>query len=96
VGEMTGKQKPEPLFAIEAEPSSSDLSESLAAYRHLTACQKAAIAAELKRKIELEISEESQPSRRRRKWRLKNDRPLFRLNSVLRTSMRSVFMRSLP
>jgi hypothetical protein len=95
VGEPTGQQKPELLFAIEAEPSSSDMSENLAAYRRLTACQKAVIAAELKRKIELEIAEESRLSRRRRKWRVKNDRPLFRLKSLLSKSLRSEFMRSL-
>jgi hypothetical protein len=57
---------PAPLFAIEVEPSSSDLTENLAIYRRLTARQKAAIAAELRRKVETEIAQARRPSPRRR------------------------------
>ena len=46
---MTHKQ--EALFAIEDEPSHPDLSRGLADYRRLNANQRAAYAAELKRKV---------------------------------------------
>jgi hypothetical protein len=56
--------KSEVLFAIE-EDSHSDW--SLADYRRLNANQRAAIAAELKRKVETEIAQQRRPSRRRQK-----------------------------
>ena len=60
MSETTRKHNPEPLFAIEVEPSSADLSENLAVYRRLSPRQKAVIAAELRRKVEAEIAEDTQ------------------------------------
>ena len=53
MSEMT--HKPEALFAIEDEPSHPDLSRGLANYRRLNASERAACAAELKRRVEIEI-----------------------------------------
>jgi hypothetical protein len=55
----------ETLFAIEVDPSGQDLSQNLRVYRRLTPKQKAAVAAELKLKVELEIALANRPSRRR-------------------------------
>jgi hypothetical protein len=54
VSEIT--HKPELLFAVEDDPSHPDLSMGLADYRRLSANQRAAYAAELKRKVHMEIA----------------------------------------
>ena len=59
MSEMT--HKPEVLFAIEDDTSHPDLSMGLAAYRRLNASQRAACAAELKKKVEIEIAEQRRP-----------------------------------
>jgi hypothetical protein len=56
--------KPEVLFAIEED---SPLNWSLADYRRLNANQRAAIAAELKRKVETEIAQQRRPPQRRQR-----------------------------
>jgi hypothetical protein len=88
VSEMT--HKPKSVFAVEAETSDADLRRNLAAYRRLTANQRGAYAAELKRKveIEIEIAEKRRPSRRHQK-----DGSLFRVKSALMAFMRSVVRR---
>jgi hypothetical protein len=55
------------LFAVEDEASDPHLEMGLAAYRRLNASQRAAFAAELKRKVETEIAEQGRPSQRRQK-----------------------------
>ncbi len=65
MSEMT--HKPEALFAIEDEPSHPDLSRGLANYRRLNASERAACAAELKRRVEIEIVDQKCRSRRRQK-----------------------------
>jgi hypothetical protein len=90
VAETTRNQNPEPVFAIEVDPSSLDLSEKLAEYRRLPASQKAAIAAELRRKVDLEIAEASRVPHRR-PVRPRYDGPLSRVKSALRVLARVVF-----
>jgi hypothetical protein len=58
-------RKPEVLFALEDDTSHLDLSMILADYRRLNASQRAAYAAELKRKVNTEIAEHRRSSRRR-------------------------------
>jgi hypothetical protein len=58
-------RKPEVLVAIDEDASHPDLSNGLAAYRHLNARQRAAYAAELKRKIQVEIAEQGLLPQRR-------------------------------
>jgi hypothetical protein len=62
-------QKPEFPFAIEEDEefSGPDLGSNLADYRRLSTSQRAAYAAELKRKVEVEIAGPRRPSRRRQK-----------------------------
>jgi hypothetical protein len=55
------------LFAVEEEDSDLHLEVGLAAYRRLNAGQRAAYAAELKRKVQTEIAEQGRPSRRRQR-----------------------------
>ena len=59
--------EPEVLFAIDEDSSSPDLNAPLAVYRRLNPVQRAAIAAELKRKVEIEIAQQRHPSRRRQR-----------------------------
>ena len=73
----------ETLLAIEVEPSSDDLAENLAIYRRLTARQKAAIAADLKRKVQREIAEERQASRQRAARRPHSAGPLSQAKNAL-------------
>ncbi len=89
MSETTRKHNPEPLFAIEVEPSSADLSENLAVYRRLSPRQKAVIAAELRRKVEAEIAEDTQARLRRQGGLIGIDRPLSRAKSALRILLRS-------
>jgi hypothetical protein len=95
VAETTRKHNAEPVFAIEVDPSSSDLSEKLAEYRRLPASQKAAIAAELRRKVVLEIAEE-RPVRRRRTGPPRHDGPLSRVKSAFKVLAGVVFTGSKP
>ena len=53
------------LFAIDEEASELHLEMGLAVYRRLNARQRAAYAAELKRKIQIEIAEQGLLSQRR-------------------------------
>ena len=76
--------QPEFLLAVEAESSGPDVRMSLADYRRLNDRQRAAVAAELKRKVEIEIAEQRQRSQAR---------PLFRPKSALIAFIRSVFGR---
>jgi hypothetical protein len=87
---MTREHKPKPLFAIEVEPSSADLTENLAAYRRLTTREKAAIAAELRRKVEIEIAEARRGSRQRPP-RSRYDGPLSQVRSALKVLTRVAF-----
>lgn len=84
MSEMT--HTPQSDFAVEAETSDADLRRNLAAYRLLTANQRSAYAAELKKKIVIEIAEQRRPSR---------PRPLFRMKFSLIAFMQSIFIRSL-
>jgi hypothetical protein len=84
MGETIRQHESEPIFAIEAETSDADLRRDLAAYRRLTANQRGAYAAELKRKVEAEIAEQRRPSRQR---------SLSRVRSTLIAFMRSVVVR---
>jgi hypothetical protein len=59
--------KPEVLFAVEDDPPRPELSSGLAAYRRLSASQRAACAAELKRKVETEIAEQGRSSQQRQR-----------------------------
>jgi hypothetical protein len=90
VAETTVKHNPEPVFAIEVDPSSSDLSKELAVYRRLPASQKAAIAAELRRKVDLEIAEERRVSHRPPEPP-RYGGPLSRVKSALRVLASIVF-----
>jgi hypothetical protein len=90
VGETTPEHTPEPIFAIETD-SGLDLDRNLAVYRRLTASQREAHAAELKRKVELEIANESRQSRRRPKRLVKNARLVSRLKSNLAMFIYSMF-----
>ncbi len=82
------------LFAIEVEPSDDDLSQNLLAYRRLTARERAAVAAELKRKIEIEIAADSQGRGRRVRPFVRNVGYPVRAQSAWTDLMRSVFPRS--
>lgn len=55
------------LFAIDEEASDVHLKVGLAAYRRLNARQRAAYAAELKRKVQAEIAERGRSSQRRQR-----------------------------
>jgi hypothetical protein len=90
VAETTRKDTPEPLFAIEEDPSSLDLREKLAEYRRLPVSQRAAIAAELRRKVDLEIAEARRVSHQR-PGRPRYDGPLMRVKSALRLLANVVF-----
>jgi hypothetical protein len=74
--------RPEPLFAIEVESSSVDLTQSLAIYRRLNDAQKAVAAAELRRRVELEI-EAGRKALRRTDGKRANAPALFNLGSML-------------
>jgi hypothetical protein len=90
VAETPCKHNPEPVFAVEVEPSGLDLRERLAEYRRLPANQKAAIAAELRRSIVHEIAEERRvPHRRPRRPGF--DGPLSRVKSALKVIASAVF-----
>jgi hypothetical protein len=91
----TTHNKAEQLFAIEADEV-LDLGGNLAAYRRLTESQKAAIAAELRRKVEIEIAiaEERQASRRQHTGFAKKDGALSRVKSALIAFMRIVLANS--
>ena len=54
-------------FALDEEASDLHLEMGLAVYRRLNARQRAAYAAELKRKVQIEIAEQRRPSRRQQK-----------------------------
>jgi hypothetical protein len=85
---------PEPLFAVDVEPIGAELSRNLAAYRRLTDNQKAAVAAELKKKVEIEIAA-SRGTRRVFVERAKLLHP-FRLLSLSSRSILSIMRRRPP
>jgi hypothetical protein len=70
VSEMT--HKPKSVFAVEAETSDADLRRNLAAYRLLTANQRSAYAAELKKTVEIEEQKRSSRPQRRSRSRIKS------------------------
>jgi hypothetical protein len=55
------------IFAVEEEASDLDLEMGLAAYRRLSANQRTACAAELKRKVQIEIAEQGRSSQPRQR-----------------------------